>query len=94
MLPRQCGIATFTADLANSLSSLDFPPEIESIAMSDRPDYEYGSPVCYQIPDGEQSAYSRAAEFINKRGYDVLSVQHEYGIFGGEARQLLDEPGA
>ena len=26
-----------------------------------------------------------AAEFLNNAGFDVVSLQHEYGIFGGEA---------
>ena len=29
--------------------------------------------------------YVRAAEFLNNAGFDVVSLQHEYGIFGGEA---------
>ena len=29
--------------------------------------------------------YVRAAEFLNDAGFDVVSLQHEYGIFGGEA---------
>ena len=29
--------------------------------------------------------YVRAAEFLNSAGYDVACLQHEYGIFGGEA---------
>lgn len=53
--------------------------------MSDRDDYVYPERVRYEIPDQDISAYKLAAGFINREGYEVLSVQHEYGIFGGEA---------
>lgn len=88
-MPRQCGIATFTADLARTLSALDADLTIESIAMSDREDYAYPDRVCYEIADRDFSSYAPAVEYINRRGYDVLSVQHEYGIFGGEAGSYL-----
>jgi len=53
--------------------------------MSDRDDYVYPERVCYEIADGDHSSYGPAAEYVNRIGYDVLSVQHEYGIFGGDA---------
>ena len=31
------------------------------------------------------SDYIHAAEFLNNAGIDVVSLQHEYGIFGGDA---------
>ena len=59
--------------------------------MSDRGDYRYPTSVTYEIAARDRTAYAPAAEYINKQGYDVLSVQHEYGIFGGEAGcYLLD----
>ncbi|MCW5940837.1 MAG: glycosyltransferase family 4 protein [Fimbriimonadaceae bacterium] len=57
--------------------------------MSDRDDYVYSGRVCYEIAAHDHEAYESAAKFINRRGYDVLSVQHEYGIFGGEAGAYL-----
>lgn len=57
--------------------------------MSDRDDYIYSERVCFEIKDTDWKAYSTAAEYINRYGYDVLSVQHEYGIFGGEAGSYL-----
>ncbi len=57
---------------------------IASIAVSDKSDYNYADTVAYEISETEQSAYRPAANFINRTGYDVLSIQHEYGIFGGD----------
>lgn len=88
-LPRQCGIATYTADLANTLAELDQYLTIDSIAMSDHVGYEYPDQVVCEIPDHDESLYLAAADFINGGEYDVLSVQHEYGIFGGESGSHL-----
>lgn len=88
-LPRQCGIATFSDDLATGLSN-EYPDmNVDIVAMSDRDDYEYPDRVSWQIPESDYSAYRLGAEFINRFGYDVLSIQHEYGIFGGEAGSYL-----
>ncbi len=57
--------------------------------MNDRDDYLYSDKVCCQINDKDYSSYQSAARYINSGNYDVLSVQHEYGIFGGEAGSYL-----
>lgn len=57
--------------------------------MSDRDDYIYPEQVCYEIADANHDSYGLAATHINRHGYDILSVQHEYGIFGGEAGSYL-----
>ncbi len=90
-VPRQCGIATFTADLRNAVSA-QFP-DLQSpvIAVTDLADgYSYPPEVRFEIPEQETSAYRRAADFLNLANADVLCVQHEYGIFGGPCgRHLL-----
>ena len=53
--------------------------------MSDREDYVYPERVKCAILDRDPAAYRSAADVINRAGYDVLSVQHEYGIVGGDA---------
>lgn len=58
--------------------------------MSDQ-DYSYPEEVCFDIQTEDQVSYSLVAERVNRQGFDILSVQHEYGIFGGAAgRYLLD----
>jgi len=85
-LPRQCGIATFTTDLSNAIVSEI--PEVDCfvLAMND-PGVRHAYPprVRFEIPEGDVSAYRRAADFLNVNSVDVLSVQHEYGIFGAKA---------
>ena len=85
-LPRRCGIATFTADLADAITREI--PEIETfvLAMND-PGGEYAYPprVRFEIPEGDVASYRRAADFLNVHAVDVVSVQHEYGIYGPKA---------
>ncbi len=95
-LPRQCGIATFTTDLSGAIAGAH--PEIECfvLAMND-PGRRHAYPprVRFEIAESEIASYRRAADFLNVNAVDVVSVQHEYGIFGGKAGrhvlQLLRE---
>jgi glycosyltransferase involved in cell wall biosynthesis len=91
-LPRQCGIATFTADLAAAI--LDNDPHIDCsiVAMNDRPEgYEYPPEVRFQIGQNELNEYGLAAGFLNLRNPDVVCLQHEYGIFGGQRGGFIVE---
>ncbi|MET0167627.1 MAG: glycosyltransferase, partial [Vicinamibacterales bacterium] len=85
-LPRQCGIATFTTHLADALATE--LPGVDSfvLAMNDAGRrHSYPSRVRFEIAQGDLGSYRRAADFLNVNHVDVLSVQHEYGIFGGKA---------
>ena len=90
-IPRQCGIATFTADLRQAIAG-QYPGLRSSIiAMTDSPEgYDYPPEVRFEIPEQDISAYRRAADFLNLINVDVLCLQHEFGIFGGPSgRHLL-----
>jgi glycosyltransferase involved in cell wall biosynthesis len=87
-VPRQCGIATFTADLHAAISSQYPTVECLVVSVSDG-DYDYPQEVRFEVPDRDLQAYRRAADFLNLNGPDVLSVQHEFGIFGGPAGSHL-----
>ena len=85
-LPRRCGIATFTHDLHRAVSTAR--PDLETcvVAMTDPGGtYDYPPAVRFEIHDETIDDYVEAAEFLNDAGFDVVSLQHEYGIFGGEA---------
>jgi hypothetical protein len=86
-LPRRCGIATFTTDLCTALAGHSV--ECLAVAMNDRSErYDYPPPVRFTVEQNDLACYRRAAQFLNNR-VDVVSLQHEYGIFGGPA-ELLD----
>ena len=90
-VPRQCGIATFTADLREAIAAQYSDLHSSIIAVTDRPEgYHYPSEVRFEIPEQDISAYRRAADFLNLVNVDVLCLQHEFGIFGGPSgRHLL-----
>jgi glycosyltransferase involved in cell wall biosynthesis len=85
-LPRRCGIATFSTDLQRAISNSR--PNLQTciVAMTDHDQtYDYPASVALQIKDGSIEEYVRAAPFLNAARYDIVSLQHEFGIFGGEA---------
>jgi glycosyltransferase involved in cell wall biosynthesis len=85
-LPRRCGIATFTTDLQQAVSKSREGMETSIVAMTDHGQaYDYPPVVGVQINDGRVEDYARAAEFLNAGQFEVVSLQHEFGIFGGEA---------
>jgi glycosyltransferase involved in cell wall biosynthesis len=85
-LPRHCGIATFTTDLQQAISGSR--PDIKTaiVAMTDHGQaYDYPPSVALQIKDDNIEEYMRAADFLNAGRYETVCLQHEFGIFGGEA---------
>ena len=60
--------------------------ETAIVAMNDQGRaYDYPPVVQFQIDAEEPDAYARAADFLNTDEFDVACLQHEFGIFGGEA---------
>jgi glycosyltransferase involved in cell wall biosynthesis len=91
-LPRRCGIATFTHDLHRAVSTARPDLETSVVAMTDPGrTYDYPPTVRLQIHDETIGDYVDAAEFLNNAGFDIVSLQHEYGIFGGEAGRNIIE---
>jgi len=84
--PRQCGIATFTADLSDAITG-EFPnQDCFVMAMNDSGrQYTYPAAVRFEIGEADLPAYRRGADFLNVNEVEVVSLQHEYGIFGGKA---------
>ncbi len=91
-LPRQCGIATFTADLAGAILENEPAIDCSIVAMNDRAErYEYPDVVKFQISQDNLSEYRRAANFLNLRDPDAVCLQHEFGIFGGQRGSFIIE---
>ena len=89
-LPRKCGIATFTSDLINSVTSAakgQFQPLV--VAMRANNDLRYDDPVKFEIRQNVKSDYICAADYVNFSNVDLVCVQHEFGLFGGEAGSYL-----
>jgi glycosyltransferase involved in cell wall biosynthesis len=89
-LPRQCGIATFTTDLSEAIGAIGPDLDCFVVAMNDgRHQHAYPGRVRFELTDTDAGAYTRAADFLNINAVDVVSVQHEYGIFGGKGGSHL-----
>ncbi len=85
-LPRRCGIATFTTDLHQAVCKSRVDVQSAIVAMTDHGHvYDYPPEVLLQIHDDKEADYARAADFLNTGGFEVVCLQHEFGIFGGEA---------
>ena len=83
--PRECGIATYTKDLVDAVTGLRVlrPPVVA--AINDKGGhYDYGSVVRLQIDRERIESYVEAAKYINDSDIDVVNLQHEFGLFGGE----------
>jgi glycosyltransferase involved in cell wall biosynthesis len=88
--PRRCGIATFTSDLIKNVvlaAKGQFEPLV--VAMRSDNELKYNDPVKFEIREGVKSDYICAADYINFSHVDLVSVQHEFGLFGGEAGSYL-----
>ena len=85
-VPRRCGLATFTQDLCEAVSAADPAAACFAGAMDDLPGvHAYPPRVHFTVADQELDAYRRAADHLNFTDTEILSLQHEFGIFGGPA---------
>jgi len=85
-LPRQCGIATFTTDLCEAVAVEHPGATCIALPVNDNEaGYDYPSRVRFELAEKDIDSYRRAADFLNINSVDVVSLQFEYGIFGGRA---------
>lgn len=90
--PRRCGIATFTADTCASLTAASADIAIDVYAMTPEPDdTQFGPAVCMAIVEGDVSSFIEAAEMIEASGANLVWLQHEFGLFGGAAGEMVLE---
>lgn len=83
-VPRQCGIATFTRDVAQSLISTGHGVHVSIVAVNDKPaTYDYPDEVEFEIERDCLDDYKIVADHLNANNVDVVCIQHEFGIYGG-----------
>ncbi|ASA25247.1 glycosyltransferase family 4 protein [Paenibacillus donghaensis] len=88
-LPRECGIATFTQDLMDQFVDLQGFNIPRIIAMNNNETYAYGDQVIREINQHQLADYMDAADALNSSTTDLLVIQHEFGIYGGESGEYL-----
>ncbi|HKR17393.1 glycosyltransferase family 4 protein [Rhizorhapis sp.] len=88
-VPRRCGIATFTTDTVNALRERFPGMRIDVYAMDDgRDDLVYPAGVT-SVAQFDPTSYTTAARQIEESGAQAIWLQHEYGIFGGAAGDMV-----
>lgn len=91
-IPRKCGLATYTKDLTNAINVLN-PKYLAEIMALENPVEAVNYPweVKIRIRKDTLEDYLHAANYLNKSGTEIISLQHEYGLFGGRwGRYILN----
>lgn len=81
--PRECGLATFTQDL---IDAIDVTGVVNTyvIAVNNSKHREYGEKVIYEINQNNQKDYTDLAKKLDDSNIDLLVIEHEFGIYGGD----------
>ncbi|HPR99560.1 MAG TPA: glycosyltransferase family 4 protein [Candidatus Woesebacteria bacterium] len=84
-IPQKCGIATFTKDVTTAINMLNpyALAEIMAIVKEGEENLEFPREVKYKIQRNNLESYKQAANYINNSDCDVVLIEHEFGIFGG-----------
>lgn len=83
--PTKCGIATFTQDMVTSVAEAAPYAQIDIYAMVPDEACECPPDVKTIIPEGDRRAYRQAGIELDRSGAELVWLQHEFGLFGGEA---------
>jgi glycosyltransferase involved in cell wall biosynthesis len=83
--PRKCGIGVFTKDLVDAMDLYSDSVSSTVIAVNEnRASRRYDERVKWRIKHDDEEDYIKVAEEVNSSDIDVVNIQHEFGIFGGE----------
>ncbi|ANS74683.1 glycosyl transferase family 1 [Paenibacillus yonginensis] len=89
-VPKKCGLATFTFHLRQAVNAAkDWRAKDPVIVLHDGPADGPGDPLLWVLRRDSEYDYEKMAHKINASDVEVVSLQHEFGIFGGEAGRYL-----
>jgi glycosyltransferase involved in cell wall biosynthesis len=82
--PRACGIGTFSFDVRRALLDVHDVDDADALVVVDEPSSPQRPEILQTISQGARGDYVRAARALGHTDVDVVLLQHEYGIFGGQ----------
>jgi len=90
-VPKKCGLATFTFHLRQAVHAVkEWKAKDPVIVLHDGETDGSQDPLLWLLRRDCENDYEKMANRINQSEIEVVSLQHEFGIFGGEAgRHIL-----
>jgi len=90
-VPQKCGIATYTHHLRQSINGAKGwrgTDEVFAVKPGASLQRDPDSRI-HEVEKEDRHAYRKLAERLNRSDIAVVSLQHEFGIFGGEAGEYV-----
>ena len=87
--PRPCGIAVFSSDLRGALLEADSSVSVEVVSIARGARRTHPPEVVATIRQDVARDYAQAAAELDRRDVDVVLIEHEYGIFGGDSGDFV-----
>jgi glycosyltransferase involved in cell wall biosynthesis len=92
--PRQCGIATFSANLSAAMTQAEPGLELAVAAIEHSERTNILAPaVAWQIAQGDRRSFLQTASALNRSLFDAVCVQHEFGLYGNGDGEYNDNLG-
>lgn len=87
-VPRKCGIATYTRDLSIEVNKKHIPISVVAMENPLLPQV-YSTPVNKIIRQEKLADYKKVAKQLNSDTSDIVHLQHEFGLFGGDDGEYI-----
>ena len=89
-LPQPCGIAMFASDMAKAIQKANSKIRWKVIVpVPSSRKYNFPKEVIKQIRKENLRDYKEAANFCNQSSFDLVVIQHEFGLYGGNCGEYL-----